>query len=54
MSSARRVLKTAVESMEAARGATTDPLKELREWRLSASRRFLGVIVEASKPKGKK
>jgi hypothetical protein len=43
-------LQQSVTSMEETRQSKTDPLRELRHWRLQAERRFMGVIVQASKP----
>lgn len=43
-------LRQMVESMETTRESKADPLRELRHWRLVAERRFMSVIVKASKP----
>ena len=43
-------LRQSVTSMEETRQSKADPLRELRHWRLQAERRFMGVIVQASKP----
>lgn len=42
-------LGQAVKSMETTRGQT-DPVRELRHWRLQAEKRFLGAVVKASRP----
>ena len=41
-------LLVAVKQMESTR-ASTDPVKELRQWRIQAEKRFLGVVVKAAK-----
>lgn len=46
-------LKQAVVQMEQTR-AQTDPLRELRHWRIAAEKRFMGVVVKASKPAASK
>lgn len=42
-------LKQAVAEMEKTL-AQTDPLRELRQWRIAAEKRFMGVVVRASRP----
>jgi hypothetical protein len=42
-------LQQVVESMETTRQSKADPLRELRHWRLQAERRFMGVVIQASK-----
>lgn len=43
-------LSQVVESMETTRQSNTDPLRQLRHWRLQATLRYMSVIVKASKP----
>lgn len=44
-------LKAAVEQMDATRKGSSDPLRELRHWRLAAERRFMTVVVKAAELK---
>ena len=46
----RKELRAAVKAMETTRGQT-DPVRELRQWRLQAEKRFMGVIVTAAQAK---
>jgi len=41
-------LGKAVAGMEKTR-AVTDPVRELRHWRLQAEKRFMSVVVQAAK-----
>lgn len=42
----RKNLRQAIEAMETTR-VQTDPVRELRQWRLAASKRFVALALQA-------